>query len=209
MPSWRLADAAELAAANKYTFYRPSSSAIGKVAIGDNVKLIFEHDNDNSDGWSAERMWVLVDHIDGNGHFRGRLDNAPRHIPDLQLGDPLAFSDIHIIQVDHDDNDGNDLASRYQARCFVSARVLHEGAPIGYLYRETPGQEDDSGWRIMAGDEEDDYFDGEETVFYVSLGAVLNRDDAILPLLEAETGSCFERLPGSEGFVALEPDDAA
>ena len=211
MPSWRLANAAELAAAYKYTFYRPSAETIGKVAIGDNVKLIFEYaeDHDTPDGWSAERMWVLVDHIDGNGNFRGRLDNAPRHIADLQLGDALAFSDIHIIQVEHDDNDGNHFTDRYRKRCLVSVRVLHDGEPIGSLYRETPEQEDDSGWRILAGDETDDYFDDEDAVAYVSLGAVLNRDDAILPLLDTAPGSSFQREAGTDRFVADEPDGDA
>lgn len=206
MPSWSLANGAKLADAYKYTFYRPSAEAIGKVAVGDNVKLIFEYDNDNPDGWTAERMWVLVDHIDGQGRFRGRLDNHPRHISDLHAGDTLEFSDIHIIQVEHDDDSGDNIVSRYRLRCFVTARVLHDGAPIGYLYREAPEQEDDSGWRIFAGDETDEYFADEDTTFYVSLGAVLNRDDAILPLLDAEAGSTFERAAGSEAFVAVDTD---
>lgn len=206
MPSWSLANGAELAAAYRYTFYRPSAEAIGKVAVGDNVKLIFEYDNDNPDGWTAERMWVLVDHIDGQGHFRGRLDNEPRHIIDLHAGDTLEFNDIHIIQVEHDDSSGDNIVSRYSPRCFVTARVLHDGAPIGYLYREAPEREDDSGWRIFAGDETDEYFADEDTTFYVSLGAVLNRDDAILPLLEAEVGSIFERVAGSNTFVAVDEE---
>ena len=206
MPSWSLANGAELAAANKYTFYRPSAEAIGRVAVGDTVKLIFNYDNDNPDGWTGERMWVLVDYIDGQGHFRGRLDNDPCHISDLHAGDTLEFSDIHIIQVEHDDSSGNDLVSRYHPRCYVSARVLYDRAPIGYLYREAQEQEDDSGWRIFAGDETDEYFAGEDTAFYISLGAVLNRDDAILPLLEAEVDSIFERVAGSDVFVAVTAD---
>jgi hypothetical protein len=206
MQSWSLANGAELAAANKYTFYRPSAAAIGKVAVGDNVKLIFEYDNDNPDGWTGERMWVLVDRIDGQGHFRGRLDNDPRHISDLHAGDTVEFSDIHIIQVEHDDDSGDNIVSRYRPRCFVTARVLHDGAPIGYLYREAPelGLDDDSGWRIMAGDETAEYMDNPENSFYVSLGAVLNRDDAILPLLDAKVGSTFERLADGGGFVPVE-----
>lgn len=204
MPSWSFANGAALAAANKYTFYRPSAEAIGKVAVGDNVKLVFEYDNDNPDGWTAERMWVLVDHIDGEGQFRGRLDNVPRHISDLHLGDELEFRDIHIIQVEHDENSGANSVSRYNLRCYVTARILNEGSRIGYLYREEPERDDDSGWRIMAGDETAEYMEDPENSFYVSLGAVLNRDDAILLLLDAQAGSTFERVDGSEEFVQVE-----
>lgn len=49
---------------------------------------------------------------------------------------------------------------------------MDEGGPIRYLYRETPDQEDDSGWRILAGDETDVYTAGKGNVQYVSLGAV-------------------------------------
>lgn len=204
MPSWSLANGAELAAANRYTFYRPSAEAIGKVAVGDNVKLIFEYDDANPDGWTAERMWVLVEHIDGEGHFRGRLGNDPRHIGDLHAGDMLEFSDIHIIQVEHDD--GDNIVSRFRLRCFVTARVLHEGAPIGYLYREAPAQEGDSGWHIMAGDETAEYMDDPKNSFYVSLGAVLNRDDAILLLLDAQAGTTFARASDGRGFVQVADD---
>ena len=202
MPSWRLSDAAQVAAEAKYTFYRPSEAAIAKIAVGGNVKLIFEFDNDEPEGISAERMWVLVDAIDGGGHFRGSLNNDPYWIKDLQAGDPIAFRDIHIINIEHDDSD--DQLRKYRARCTVSARVLDNGERIGCLYREEPQREDDSGWCIFAGDETDDYFAGENTVAYVSLGAVLNHDDAILHLLDAEIGASFVRIEGSNAFVREE-----
>jgi len=39
--SWRLDDAAAIAAANPYTFYKPSREAIALLRPGDLVKLIF------------------------------------------------------------------------------------------------------------------------------------------------------------------------
>ena len=205
MPSWRLLDAAQIAAGSKYTFYRPSDASIGKIAVGETVKLIFEFDNDDPSEPSAERMWVLVDAIDGQGHFRGRLDNEPYWIKDLQPDDRIEFRDIHIINTEHDDDDN--IVRKYLPRCFVTSRVLYDGERIGRLWREEPEQENDSGWRIIAGDETQEYMDDSDNVAYVSLGAVLNRDDSVLSLLDAPVGSSFERAPGGEGFVSVEDEE--
>lgn len=47
--------------------------------------------------------------------------------------------------------------------CFISRRVWNDGGPIGYLYREPPDNERDSGWRIFAGDESDEYVNNPTT----------------------------------------------
>ncbi|MBQ5947201.1 DUF2185 domain-containing protein [Massilia sp. ST3] len=208
MPSWRLDNGAELAARYRYTFHRPSDARIARVGPGDSVKLIFRFDSDEPDAPEAERMWVEVESADGAGGFTGRLDNVPGHIKDLQLGDPLAFRDIHIIALQSPDGGAGEetLPSRYSGRCFVTRKILYEGERIGYFFREAPGADDDSGWRIMAGDEDDDYMNDDDNVFYVSLGAVLNCDDAIVSLLDAPTGSAFERDQQGEGFVSIEED---
>ena len=80
MQSWQLLNAAEIAEENKYTFYRPSNEIIGKVRVGEVVKLIFEFESDDPEAPRAERMWVVVDSIDGRGGFTGRLNNEPRYI---------------------------------------------------------------------------------------------------------------------------------
>jgi hypothetical protein len=201
MPSWRLVDAREIAARHKYTFYKPSADAIGKVSVGETVKLIFAFDSHDPQAPGAERMWVVVDAMDGDGGFTGRLDNVPCYIRDLALGDPISFREIHIINTQHDEKDS--LVEKYLARCFVTNRVLKEGRPVGYLCREQPEEEKDSGWRVMAGDESDAYMDDAANIAYVSLGAVLNCDDSILSLLEAPVGAEYER-DADGGFVAVD-----
>jgi hypothetical protein len=94
MPSWFLVDAQKIAATNKYTFYKPSSEVIAKIAVGENVKLIFGLESDDPEAPAAERMWVVVDSVDGNGRFTGRLDNVPKYIKDLTLGADVSFRDI-------------------------------------------------------------------------------------------------------------------
>ncbi|MFC5476288.1 immunity protein Imm33 domain-containing protein [Paraherbaspirillum soli] len=201
MPSWHLVDAAEIAAKNKYTFYKPSDEVIAKIAVGEVVKLIFAFESDDPEAPGAERMWVLVDSIEGNGCFSGRLNNEPYHIKDIALDDPVSFRDIHIINTKHDDDDN--IVEKYIPRCFVTNRILKDGLKIGYLYREEPDNEQDSGWRILAGDESDEYMDDAKNIAFVSLGAVLSRDDSILTLLDSAIGAAFERSSDSAEFVAV------
>ena len=199
MQSWHLSNADELATENKYTFYKPSEKVIRKVAVGEVVKLIFRFESENPDAPAAERMWVLVDEIGAQGSFKGRLNNEPRHIADLKLDDPVEFESCHIINTEHDDDDN--LVEKYIKRCFVTKRVLEDGVPVGYLYREEPDNEDDSGWRITANDETEEYMDDSDNSAYVSLGAVLSKDDSFIELLGSPAGSAFARDSESGRFV--------
>ena len=191
MPTWRLRDADPIAAEHPYTFYKPSREVIATVSPGETVKLIFEFDSEDAEAPEAERMWVVVERVLEDGEFVGRLDNEPHWIKDLAAGDLVAFGACHIINTEHDDDDN--LVERYIKRCYVTNRVLEDGCRVGYLYREDPDREDDSGWRITANDESDEYMDDSENLAYVSLGAVLSKDDSFREFLDSPAGSAFIR----------------
>lgn len=200
MPSWTLDDADEIAAAHPYTFYKPSGAVIDRVAVGENVKLVFRFEHDDPEAPAAERMWVLVDSIDGAGGFTGRLDNEPFWIRDLKVGDPVSFRACNIVATRHDEPDN--LPARYAKRCFVTRRVLDDGMKAGFLYREAPERDGDSGWRITADDESGAYMDDPRNVAFVSLGRVLSKDDSIVHLLDEPIGAAFARDPATGRFVA-------
>jgi hypothetical protein len=202
-PSWRLEDAAVIAAANPYTFYKPSDEAIALLRVGNLVKLIFGFESSDPQAPRAERMWVRIELFDA-GRYVGRLDNDPRYIEDLKCGDEVAFEARHVIQIDIDDP-VPDPTQPYRLRCFVSHRVLHEGARVGYLYRELPDSDNDSGWRMMAGDESDEYINDAAKLSFVSLGAVLREDASIVGLLETPAKCAFIRSDDDDQFVAVEP----
>lgn len=200
MTTWRLRDADATAAENPYTFYKPSRELIAKVRPGETVKLIFDVSSDDPEAPSAERMWVIVDKVQSATEFEGRLDNEPRWIQDLAAGDPIQFKACHIINTEHDD--GDNLVERYIKRCYVTNRLLQDGCRAGYLYREDPDREDDSGWRITANDESDDYMSDPDNIAYVSLGAVLSRDDSFRELLDEPAGSAFIRDQATGHFLS-------
>ncbi|MFO1456103.1 MAG: DUF2185 domain-containing protein [Steroidobacteraceae bacterium] len=202
MPSWSLTDADVLAQQYKYTFYKPGVAEISKVQPGEVVKLIFAFESDDPAAPSAERMWVKVLEVLPGLKFRGALDNEPRYIKDLKPDDVVEFEARHIINCDHDSS--NNLVERYIKRCFVTHRILEDQERVGYLYREDPDRDDDSGWRMTAGDESDEYMDNADNHSYVSLGAVLSVDDSFVGLLDSPSGSAYARVEETGEFVPVD-----
>lgn len=78
------------------------------------------------------------------------------------------------------------------------------GQKIGYLYREEPDNENDSGWRFTTGTEADEYMDNSDNLSVVSLGAVLRKDDRCLHLLEREAEVAFVK---DDQGIFIELDD--
>ena len=185
-----------------YTYYLPSRAELDEIRSGDLVRLIFRS-IPSSRKWGGERMWVTVKSV-SNPHLRGTLDNHPADMPQLAAGATIEFEQFHVIDIDYQhevDRDGLREPKRwYWDRCMVDDCVLNEGVKVGYLYREEPdpdlkGDEfSDSGWRIR-GDlrgETDEEIEARKASF-VAMGAVLNRDDSWLSLIDEPVGAAFLR----------------
>jgi hypothetical protein len=200
MPSWKLIDADIVAAENKYTFFKSSRFEISKVAVGEIVKLIFEFESDDPEASRAERMWVEVSEVLPNEGFKGLLANEPKFIKDLREGDPVEFSACHIINTPHDDDDN--IVENYLKRCFVTNRIMKDGEKVRYLYREEPDNDNDSGWRLMRNDESDEYMENADNISFVSLGAVLSKDDSFVDLLNEPAGTAFVFDDSLQKFVS-------
>ena len=88
--------------------------------------------------------------------------------------------------------------------CFVTDRILVDGMRVGYMYREEPDFEEDSGWRFLAGDETDEYIDDQWNAGIVQVNTVCNYDRDIIPLLNASSGSEFTRNPANGDLEPVE-----
>lgn len=84
--------------------------------------------------------------------------------------------------------------------CFASDRITVDGAPVGYMYREEPDQEVDSGWRFFAGDESQEYSDTPDNFAIYEVNTICNYDPTIIPFLHAPFGSAFGRIRGTDKF---------
>jgi hypothetical protein len=200
-----------------YTYFLPSENELLAVAPGDLVKMTIRSVPASKE-WDAERMWVIVTATDGDT-LSGSLDNFPSDMPQLGPGSPLTFRRSDVIDIIWSDDrrtppPPSPARREYWERCMVDNCVLYGDSPVDYLYREEPdlGEPDDkypdSGWRIRGTDEgiaADEA--ANESPQYVALGAVLNRDDSWLHLIDERIGSRFIRDLDSGEFVVCEEDD--
>jgi len=90
--------------------------------------------------------------------------------------------------------------------CFATDMITVEGRKVGYLYREEPDNDGDSGWRFTSGRESPEYMDEAANHGVYDVNTVANYDPEIISLLDAPVGSAFERENGTGPFVALEDE---
>jgi hypothetical protein len=87
--------------------------------------------------------------------------------------------------------------------CVATDMITCGGLKVGFMYRDTPTRDLDSGWRFMSGHESDEYMNdpGNHSVYDVN--TIANYDPDIVPFLDAPVGSTFERENGSGRFVEV------
>ncbi|GGC77019.1 DUF2185 domain-containing protein [Undibacterium terreum] len=89
--------------------------------------------------------------------------------------------------------------------CLATDRIVVDGQRVGYMYRTKPIRPEDSGWRFFAGDEDEAYMAVQSHHDVYQVNTILNYDPSILPFIDAEIGSKFER--DEEGdFVLLDEE---
>jgi hypothetical protein len=87
--------------------------------------------------------------------------------------------------------------------CIASDMITVQGLPVGFMYRQKPQNNIDSGWRFMSGFENDEYMANAKNHEVYDVNTIANYDQSIIPLLESPIGSVFERpAPGRE-FVPV------
>src|SRR5260370_34023554 len=84
--------------------------------------------------------------------------------------------------------------------CVASDRMPVDGMKVGYMYREEPGGNLDSGWRFFSGDETQEYADDSDNFAIYEVNTICNYDRAIIPYLDAPYGTALGRIPGSDEF---------
>lgn len=92
--------------------------------------------------------------------------------------------------------------------CITTDRVTVDGAKVGYMHRDTPRNELDSGWRFFAGDESQEFLDNPANSGLYDVNTIANHDPEIIPFLQSPFGSAFIRNPLSGRFEPSElPED--
>ncbi len=81
-----------------------------------------------------------------------------------------------------------------------SNKITVDGELVGFMYREEPIDDEDSGWRFLSGTENQEYADDPDNSKAFGVNAVANHDPAIIPYLKMPVGSELERIEGKDEF---------
>lgn len=83
--------------------------------------------------------------------------------------------------------------------CMASDKITKEGFKVGYMYREQPdGESPDSGWRFMAGNEDDEYMNNPNNHHIFAINTICNYDKDIIPYLHSNIGSAYIRVDSNK-----------
>jgi len=72
---------------------------------------------------------------------------------------------------------------------------------VRFMYREKPDNDNDSGWRLFSGDEDQEYVDNPNNIATYDIETILAIDDSIKVYLSSPVGSVFERENTESGFI--------
>jgi len=204
MASWILENVEKSNRAHPDTFFIASRQERERMKVGDKVRLHF-HLKEVGEGLpGAERMWVEITKRSWIGcKYTGTLTNEPEFIEDLRLGDTVTFSPEHIAQI-FVPKDNPNWSPVSELSALVSKKVLEPHGIARFLYCEEPDNERDSGWRLMSGEESDDYNDNPDNITITNVGWLTDRDPSLLPILrDNKAGAVYERTGLNDPWKAV------
>lgn len=82
----------------------------------------------------------------------------------------------------------------------ASKLLVDNKLKVRFMYREEPDDASDSGWRFFSGDESDEYVNNPENIGLYSIETITQIDPDIIPLLNNDIGTAFERESGEKPF---------
>ena len=89
----------------------------------------------------------------------------------------------------------------------ASHEVVKLRKAVGYLYRERPDNERDSGWRVFSGNETQAYADDPGNFAMYNASTIIAMEPAIAELLRLDYPVALERDPSTGTFVEVAPPD--
>lgn len=84
----------------------------------------------------------------------------------------------------------------------ATKKLVDEKLPVRFMYREK-AENGDSGWRFFSGTENQEYVDDPSNIAIYDIQTIINIDKSIVPYLESQAGSAFEKPDGSTTFKVV------
>lgn len=87
--------------------------------------------------------------------------------------------------------------------CLASDKITVDGDPVGFMYREEPCFDNDSGWRFLAGTEDEEYMDDPDHSAIYDVNTIANYDRSIIPYLNMPAGIELQRTDDGKTFEVI------
>lgn len=87
--------------------------------------------------------------------------------------------------------------------CIATDKITVEGMKVGFMYREEPTDNLDSGWRFFSGTEKNSYVKDPANSEEYDVNTIANYDRAIIPYLDVQYGTELERIKGTDEFRVI------
>jgi len=204
MKTWELENV-ELKAKNyPETFFIPSLNERKNKKIGESVRLHFVHLLKKQDEPEAERMWVIITKERTLfSKYKGILENQPAYITELNVGDEIEFEVINIAQtiIKKGDPLWIDCSEKY---ALVSNMCFQKDETIRFVYREVADNNDDSGWRMFTGHENDEYANDQKNIQIVKIESLLDFDRSLFDPIKNGNYYAFERMNKKDKWEIIE-----
>lgn len=88
--------------------------------------------------------------------------------------------------------------------CLATDHITIDGMKIGFMYRDEPEDNDDSGWRFLSGTENQKYMNDPSNSGVYEVNTIANYDRAIIPYLDLPVGTELERVEGTDEFREIQ-----
>lgn len=88
---------------------------------------------------------------------------------------------------------GGPLQKVLSGVCMASAMISEDKKPVGFMYREMPEEDLDTGWRFLAGNEDDEFLDNESNYGVFDVEYIVELDPLIRNYIHLPVGTELER----------------
>ncbi len=88
---------------------------------------------------------------------------------------------------------GGPLQKALNGVCMASAQITEDKMPVGFMYREKPEEDLDSGWRFLSGNEDEDYLDNENNYGVFDVEYIVQLDALVRNYIHLPVGTELER----------------
>lgn len=129
-----------------------------------------------------------------------RYEMDDRKIWDANIDDIDCTKDITIDQISEFQGNAHfyqgmiNRKKLYGKFCYVSTKITDEGWKVGYMVREEPEREEDSGWCFMAGNEDDEFIEDYKNIKLLYIAEMCRLTPEIQEHIDKPVGTALIRV---------------